>query len=50
MIKENKSMKEIHKIMENLSANRTAMSAEDIIMEINEGEEKHYGKRDENDL
>ncbi len=40
MIKENKSMMEIHKIMENLSSKRTAMSAEDIVMEINDGAEK----------
>jgi predicted amino acid racemase len=40
MIKEDNSMKEIHKIMENLSAKRAVMSAEDVVREINEGAEK----------
>ncbi len=39
MIKENKSMKEIHKIMENLSSKRSSMSTDDIVREINEGAE-----------
>ena len=35
MIKEDKSMEEIHIIMENLSKKRAGMSAEEIIKEIN---------------
>lgn len=40
MIKEDKGMKELHEIMENLSAKRAAMSAADIVREINEGADK----------
>ena len=37
MIKEDKSMEEIHKIMEDLHNKRTKMSTEEIIKEIKEG-------------
>ena len=40
MIKEDKSMKEIHKIMEDLHDKRAKMSTEEIIKEIKEGAEK----------
>ena len=40
MIKEDKSMEEIHKIMEDLHNNRAKMSTEEIIKEIKEGAEK----------
>ena len=40
MIKEDKSMEEIHKIMEDLHNKRAKMSAEEIITEIKEGAEK----------
>ncbi len=40
MIKEDKSMKEIHKIMEDLHDKRAKMSTEEIITEIKEGAEK----------
>jgi len=40
MIKEDKSMKEIHKIMEDLHNKRAKMSTEEIIKEMKEGAEK----------
>ena len=41
MIKEDKSMEEIHKIMEDLHNKRTKMSTEEIIKEIKEGAGKN---------
>ncbi len=40
MIKEDKSMEEIHKIMEGLHNKRANMSTEEIIKEMKEGAEK----------
>ena len=40
MIKEGKSMEEIHKIMEDLHKKRAKMSPEEIIKEMKEGAEK----------
>ncbi len=40
MIKEDKSMEEIHKIMEDLHNKRAKMSTEEIIKEMKEGAEK----------
>lgn len=40
MIKEDKSMEEIHKIMEDLHNKRAKMSTEEIIKETKEGAEK----------
>ncbi|WKZ15522.1 MAG: hypothetical protein QY317_16635 [Candidatus Jettenia caeni] len=40
MIKEDKSMEEIHKFMEDLHKKRAKMSTEEVIKEIKEGAEK----------
>ena len=41
MIKEDKGMEEIHKIMEDLHNKRDKMSTEEIIKEMKEGAEKN---------
>lgn len=40
MIKEDKSMSEIHKIMEDLHSKRVNLNSDDVIKEMSEGAEK----------